>query len=158
MPCLMSPSYLLGKHNWTISNDDYECNEGKPYTTMLKLTGCNPEGEFTCNDGQCIKMEERCDQVPDCKDKSDERECQLIKPEYGYNKYIPPIGNLTDDGSWKTRKDGSPIPAKVNISITLMKIVEIEEVDHSIHLQFQISNVSAIPKPEEGNLPECSHR
>ena len=29
--------------------------------------------------------------------------------------------------------------AKVNISITLMKVVEIEEVDHSIHLQFQIS-------------------
>ena len=31
-------SYLLGKHKWTISNDVYECNEGKPYTTMLKLT------------------------------------------------------------------------------------------------------------------------
>ena len=27
----------------------------------------------------------------------------------------------------------------VDISITLMKVVEIEEVDHSIHLQFQIS-------------------
>ena len=36
-------------------------------------------------------------------------------------------------------EDGRVIPAKVNISITLMKVVEIEEVDHSIHLQFQIS-------------------
>ena len=63
------PSYVLGKHKWTISNDVYECNEGKPYTTLLKLTGCKPEGEFTCDDGQCIKMEERCDQVPDCRDK-----------------------------------------------------------------------------------------
>ena len=52
------PSYLLGKHKWTISND--ECNEGKP--TMLKLTGCK-EDEFTCDDGQCIKMKRRCDQV-----------------------------------------------------------------------------------------------
>ena len=30
-------------------------------------------------------------------------------------------------------------PVNVSISITLMKVVEIEEVDHSIHLQFQIS-------------------
>ena len=34
---------------------------------------------------------------------------------------------------------GGSIPAKVNISITLMKVVEVEESDHSIHLQFQIS-------------------
>ena len=75
-------SYLLGKHKWTISNDDYECNEGKPYTTMLKLTGCKEEGEFTCDDGQCIEMKRRCDQVtgkePNCRDKSDENGCQLV--------------------------------------------------------------------------------
>ena len=126
-------SYLLGKHKWTISNDGFECNEGKPYTTMLKLTGC-AEDEFTCNDGQCVKMERRCDQVtgkaPNCRDKSDENGCQLLVLENSYNKNIPPIGNA---------KDGSAIPADVSISIILMKVVEIEEVDHSIHLQFQIS-------------------
>ena len=52
--------------------------------------------------------------------------------ENNYNKNIPPIGN---------DKDGTPIPTDVSISITLMKVVEIEEVDHSIHLQFQISFV-----------------
>ena len=64
------------------------------------------------------------------RDKSDEVGCQLIILENNYNKYIPPIGR---------GKDGSTIPANVNISITLMKVVEIEETDHSIHLQFQIS-------------------
>ena len=123
-------SYVLGKHKWTISNDADECNEGKPYTTMLKLTGCKEEGEFTCNDGQCIEMEERCNQVPDCRDKSDEKQCQLIAFEDSYNKDIPPIGRA---------KNGRPDPVDVSISITLMKVVEIEEVDHSIHLQFQIS-------------------
>ena len=43
-----------------------------------------------------------------------------------YKKNIPPIGQAGE-------------PANVNISITLMKVVEIEETDHSIHLQFQIS-------------------
>merc|ERR1712212_1360321 len=75
-------SYVLGKHEWTISND--ECGKGKPYSTMLKLTGCKEEGEFTCNDGQCIKMEERCNQVPDCRDESDERGCKLIILKEGY--------------------------------------------------------------------------
>ena len=66
---------------------------------------------------------------PNCRDKSDENGCQLIVLENNYNKNIPPIGNA---------KDGTPIPTNVHVSITLMKVVEIEEVDHSIHLQFQI--------------------
>ena len=126
-------SYLLGKHKWTISNDAFECNEGKPYTTLLKLSGC-AEDEFTCDDGQCIKMERRCDQVtgkePNCRDESDENGCKLIVFKNNYNKNIPPIGDA---------KDGSPIPTDVSITMVLMKVVEIEEEDHSIHLQFQIS-------------------
>ena len=128
----------IGKHEWTIMDDDeFGCAKGQAtpfhYKTKLKLTGCR-EGEFTCDDGQCIKMERRCDQVtgkkPNCRDESDENGCQLIVFKSSYNKNIPPIGNA---------KDGSAIPADVSISITLMKVVEIEEVDHSIHLQFQIS-------------------
>ena len=102
---------------------------------MLKLTGCK-EDEFTCDDGQCVKTERRCDQVTgkesNCRDRSDEKGCKLIvlKDEEGFNKNIPPI---------ESRPDGSVIPARVSISITLMNVVEIEEVDHSIHLQFQIT-------------------
>ena len=122
------PSYAIGKHEWIIRNDF--CKEGKSHKFTLKLTGCNPEGEFTCNDGQCIKMERRCDQMTNCRDESDEKGCQVIILKDGYNKKIPPT---------RKTKNESVIPAKVGISITLMKVVEIEEVDHSIHLQFQIS-------------------
>ena len=122
-------SYVLGKYKWNISNDAFECSEEHSYNTMLKLTGCK-EDEFTCDDGQCVKMEERCNQIPDCRDKSDENDCRLIVLEPSYNKDIPPI---------ERNRDGSAKPADVSISITLMKVVEIEEVDHSIHLQFQIS-------------------
>ena len=63
-----------------------------------------------------------------CRDRSDEKGCKLVvlKDEEGYNKRIPPIDS--DVGF-----------TNVSISITLMKVVEIEETDHSIHLQFQIS-------------------
>ena len=64
-------------------------------TKELKLTGCK-EGEFTCNDGQCIKMEERCNQVPDCRDKSEENGCQLIVFENNYNKNVPPSRRCCD--------------------------------------------------------------
>merc|ERR1712130_325614 len=66
------------------------------------------------------------------RDESDENGCQLIVFKNNYNKNIPPIGRA---------KDGSAIPVNVSISITLMKVIEIEEVDHSIHLQFKINLV-----------------
>ena len=70
-------SFMLGKHVWTIANDSEKCNKGESYTAVLKLTGCKV-GEFTCDDGQCVKMKERCDQVPDCRDESDEVGCRVI--------------------------------------------------------------------------------
>ena len=79
-------SYLLGKHEWTISEDDYHCGKGKPYTTFLKLSGC-AEDEFTCTDGGCIKMKRRCDQVTHCWDESDEKECQVIILKDGYESF-----------------------------------------------------------------------
>ena len=56
-------SYALGKFEWTVTGDDVNCHKGEPYSTYLKLTGCL-EGEFTCDDGACVSMEQRCDQLP----------------------------------------------------------------------------------------------
>ena len=129
-------SFALGKHKWRIQNDSYECSNGSPYVIELKLTGCG-EGKFTCNDGQCVTMEQRCDQLANCRDKSDERHCELVKSEDGYNRKVPPITSVSS--TWRSEADDRVVPVPVNISITLMKVVEIEETDHSIHLQFEIS-------------------
>ena len=124
-------SYALGKHNWTISGDGYQCSEGKDYTLEMKLTGCN-KTQFTCDNGQCVKMEERCNQLPDCKDTSDEMDCKMLVLKKGYNKRVPPVG-----ATGREVKTLEPVP--VNVSLTLFKVVAIEEEDHSIELQFQIS-------------------
>ena len=121
-------SFVLGKHNWTVSGDSYQCFDGKDYTLELKLTGCN-NTQFTCDDGQCVKMEERCDQVPDCEDKSDELNCKILALEKGYNQRVPPVRKIS----------GNVKQVEVNVSLILFKVVAIEEEDHSIKLQFQIN-------------------
>ena len=116
----------MGKHNWTIENDTHSCSKGKPYTAELKLTGCSEKEQFTCDNGECVSMDQRCDQEPNCRDKTDERHCNVLVLEEGYNKNIPPI---TLD------------KAKVNVSISLnlLKLVDIDEEDYSIEIQFSIT-------------------
>ena len=123
-------SYALGKHEWTVTNDVYSCSNGQPYTTILKLSGCDPVGEFTCNDGQCVNMEERCNQITNCRDKSDEVDCRLLVLKSTYNKKVPPINPTGGNNFNKT---------EVAISISLLKIVSMEEVKHKIDLQFEIT-------------------
>ena len=123
-------SFTLGRHNWTINGDE-NCNERidrSTYTKELKMSGCN-ETEFTCNNGQCVAMEQRCDQLPHCRDSSDEMGCDIFLLKDGYNKNIPPI----------ISENGNKSPAKVAISIDLLKVVDINEEDYSIEIQFEIT-------------------
>ena len=124
-------SFALGKHSWTLPSDTYQCSGGKEYTLEMKLTGCKST-QFTCDDGQCVMMEDRCDQMPDCDDKSDETNCKILVLEKGYNKRTPPVGKVS--GEKKRIKK-----VEVKVSLTLFKVVAIEEEDHSIELQFQIN-------------------
>ena len=87
------------------------------------------DGEFTCDDGQCINMKYRCDQLPHCKDKSDEEGCNLLTLTKGYNKIVPPF---------ERNASGAIIPVSVNVSITLLKVLDIDEDKNTIDLQFEI--------------------
>ena len=127
-------SFLLGQHQWKIENDNKACKSGDSYVVNLKLTGCK-DNEFTCSDGQCIKMTGRCDQIVNCRDYSDETDCSLLVLGKSYSKKVPPflVHNM--------RENDEPviIPAKVNVSITLMNIIKINEVDNLIAFKFGIS-------------------
>ena len=122
-------SFLLGMSEWRVVGDHYECNKGLPYTAHLKLSGCK-ETEFTCHDGQCVKMEERCDQIKHCRDQSDENDCSLLVLESGYNQEVAPfIYN-------KTQKKVDPV--KVDVSTSILNVIDISEVNHIIELKFDI--------------------
>ena len=57
--------------------------------------------------------------------------CRLLVLKDGYNKRVPPI-------SAKSALDRSIVPVSVGVSIVLMEVVSIDEVDHSIQLQFEV--------------------
>ena len=125
-------SNALGKQNWTITNDAEACSKGQAsYTIEMKLSACK-EDEFTCNNGQCVNMKKRCNQLSNCRDKSDELNCQILILEEGYNKRVPPISpaSLIED---------LVEPVRVKTSLSLLKVVAIEEEDHAIQLQFEIA-------------------
>ena len=124
-PSVSLASFTIGKHNWTIKGDK-GCGSGDSYTTELKMSGCQ-EGNFTCNDGQCVSMDLRCNQFPECRDESDEMNCEILVLKGGYNKKVPPV-NSSD-------------PVDVFVSIDLLRIVGINEADYSIEIQFEITLV-----------------
>ena len=116
----------------------------------VKLTGCE-DTEFTCDDGQCIDINKRCDQIIHCRDESDEQNCNLLFLKEGYNLEIPPFSTTGEDDFGET----GFIPAMVNISTVFMtgtpeigctlilmltfEVIEINEQDHIIELKFSIS-------------------
>jgi hypothetical protein len=66
----------LGLNTWTVSNDN-ECQIGE-VEVAFKLTTC-AENEFTCSNGLCVSILERCDSARHCKDWSDEVGCSLTE-------------------------------------------------------------------------------
>ena len=81
---------------------------------MMTLTGCTEE-YFTCSDGSCVSMEQRCNGKMDCQSGSDEEECDVILTYAGYNKFLvpPPIGTETT--------------LVMNISLNIEQIITVDE-------------------------------
>ena len=74
-------------------------------------------------------MEERCDQIMDCVDESDEDNCRLIAFKDNYNKKVPPF----------TIDAGTKVLVPVNVSTSLMNVLAISEFSHTIDLKLGIT-------------------
>ena len=118
-------TYSLGKHKWSIIGDSGCTNEVEK---ELKLTSCKI-GKFTCDDGQCVMMEQRCNQLPECRDGSDEKNCKVLVLKEGYNKNVPPV----------SVQDGLKNMVNVSVSIDILMLVDIDEEDYSVEIQFSIA-------------------
>ena len=50
----------IGRHNWKIDNN--VCNQGVTNIQPLLISGCK-EKEFTCDDGKCLNITQRCNNI-----------------------------------------------------------------------------------------------
>ena len=57
--------YPIGRKNWLLDDRLCEISQEK---TMLTLTACR-EDQFTCTDGTCQPLRNRCDLKADCTDR-----------------------------------------------------------------------------------------
>ena len=53
-------SLPIGRHKWLVENN--ACKEGQTTTQVLQLSGCE-EDQFTCNDGKCLDIHQRCNNI-----------------------------------------------------------------------------------------------
>ena len=77
------PTLPVGLQDWTLLNSNT--------TFTLKFSKCK-RNQFTCYNGACISLSMKCNQIVDCSDFSDEKNCQLLEfNEDTYESNHPPI-------------------------------------------------------------------
>jgi hypothetical protein len=79
-----SPGMPIGRKSWFIH--DPACGKYHSEERLLSLSVCTLGNEFTCDSGECIEEYRRCDNVFDCSDHSDEKNCNTIAFAGAYDK------------------------------------------------------------------------
>ncbi|KAG0704991.1 Low-density lipoprotein receptor 1 [Chionoecetes opilio] len=98
--------YPFGTRAWTLSGQGEMCGRRAGDQVNLTLSVCQ-EDQFTCVDGTCVSLEQRCDLTRDCKDGSDETSCPLVLLPKGYRSLLPPPAPAP----------GQPLPLHVEIEV-----------------------------------------
>ena len=83
---------------------------------------------MACNDGDCLPMVKRCNEIKDCKDESDEKNCTLVKIREGiYREEYPSV-----------LENKSTAQVYVNVSIVYIDKLEESEMSFSIKILVQL--------------------
>jgi len=83
--------------------------------------------EFGCDEGGCIPLKLRCNDVKDCRENSDESDCQMFSVDANfYRKQNPPMNS-------------SKIPTPVYVNMTINSVGSFEEIEMTFKVNFLIS-------------------
>ena len=111
-------TYLLGRRTLLIEQDK-RCEPSKVNFTQDVIFSTCLDEEFTCDDGFCINMTKRCDNIKNCpNDMSDEVECNLLVMPPSYRRAYAPI---------KIGEKDIVIKTNVTVSMDVTNILRISE-------------------------------
>ena len=109
---------LLGKRSMMIGQDKGCLTTKTNYSLEVIFSTCSDD-EFSCNDGFCIDMTKRCDNIQNFpNDMSNEAECKLLNIPQGYKKDYAPT---------QVDEKGEVIKTGVTVSLDLTNILEVSE-------------------------------
>lgn len=111
-------TFLLGKRKLKVEEDE-GCEPTKTNYTLDVVFSTCLDDEFTCDDGFCINMTKRCDNIQNCPtDVSDEVECKLLTVPSSYRKAYAPT---------KVGEKDKVIKVNVTVSMDVTNILRLSE-------------------------------
>ena len=115
----------IGKKTWIVEADicGYQVNS----KINLTLSTCG-EGYFTCGDGLCIPLIQKCDLRINCEDKSDEFDCSVVDIPKEYSKAIPPPSLV----------EGKPLTIKMFLDIISFPAIKTEDLTIEVSLRLSL--------------------
>ena len=122
--------YPIGRLEWTVENNETAeygvCQLTNGQVHILTFSDCHPN-KFSCNNGQCIEINDKCNGIIDCDDGTDELECEflILDKEYSKNK-LPLIQALEG-------------PVKVYFSITMTSYPRIDTANSKIITEYDLN-------------------
>ena len=93
---------------------------------MLNINSCDDNFEFNCKDGSCVSIDKRCDSNLDCRDGSDEINCNIISIPPSYLSHVP-------------AKSVDGVKSQVTLNIDIWSILGIHEVEEKFRVKFCIT-------------------
>ena len=103
------------------------CGFNKGEEVSLALSTCG-DGQYTCADGSCISLNQRCDLRVDCPDESDEAVCSLVALPNGYRTNIPPPSSIP----------GSPLPIFFSLNIVAFPAIKTQDLTFETMLMLRL--------------------
>ena len=105
--------------------------------------------EYTCLDGTCVKMDDVCDGISDCNDKSDELNCQSVIFDATYTNNQPPLSLEAKHSKKKL---------SVHIEMNKMSVLELNEIKSWMKLQLELQVKWIDPRMKFANMKEEEER